>query len=402
MQFVTDGWICVTISLAVIFGGIGFPVWLELRRQLRRPTRWSLHTKLTLLMTGLLLAVGFFTVLGFEWGNPGTLGPLDPAGKLLAAFFQGVQPRTAGFNTVDYAQMDESTLLFQDVLMFVGAGSASTGGRDQGGDVRPAPAHGLDGDPGRPGGQRVRPPDQRRRAAAGPRGEPDRVRGGRHVHARARLGQRRFGVSQSIFESASAFGTVGLSTGITADLPEAGKVALIVLMYLGRVGPHAIGTALVLREHVAATATRRAGRSSARVWRRMAREQQFLVIGLGRFGGALAETLVELGHEVLGVDLSEKLVQSYADELTHVVQCDTTDPGGDGADRCGRVRDRDRRDRDRRGGQHPDDVGPRRPRSLTHRGQGDHGSARQDPRARRRAPRHLPRARHGRSASATA
>lgn len=58
----------------------------------------------------------------------------------------------------------------------------------------------------------------------------------------------------------------------------------------------------------------------------MAREQQFLVIGLGRFGGALAETLIELGHEVLGVDLSEKPVQRYADELTHVVQCDTTDP----------------------------------------------------------------------------
>ena len=62
-------------------------------------------------MTGLLLAVGFFTVLGFEWGNPGTLGPLDPAGKLLAAFFQGVQPRTAGFNTVDYAQMDDDPAL---------------------------------------------------------------------------------------------------------------------------------------------------------------------------------------------------------------------------------------------------------------------------------------------------
>jgi trk system potassium uptake protein TrkA len=58
----------------------------------------------------------------------------------------------------------------------------------------------------------------------------------------------------------------------------------------------------------------------------LAKEEQFLVIGLGRFGGALATTLVELGHEVLGVDLSEKLVQSYADELTHVVQCDTTDP----------------------------------------------------------------------------
>jgi trk system potassium uptake protein TrkA len=58
----------------------------------------------------------------------------------------------------------------------------------------------------------------------------------------------------------------------------------------------------------------------------MAREGQFLVIGLGRFGGALAETLVELGHEVLGVDMSEKLVQRFADELTHVVQCDSTDP----------------------------------------------------------------------------
>jgi trk system potassium uptake protein TrkA len=58
----------------------------------------------------------------------------------------------------------------------------------------------------------------------------------------------------------------------------------------------------------------------------MARSDQFLVIGLGRFGGALAETLVALGHEVLGVDVSDKLVQSYADELTHVVQCDTTDP----------------------------------------------------------------------------
>lgn len=58
----------------------------------------------------------------------------------------------------------------------------------------------------------------------------------------------------------------------------------------------------------------------------MAREEQFLVIGLGRFGGALAETLVELGRDVLGVDLDEKLVRRYADQLTHVVQCDTTDP----------------------------------------------------------------------------
>ena len=107
-----------------------------------------------------------------------------------------------------------------------------------------------------------------------------------------------FDVSQSIFESASAFGTVGLSTGITAGLPSAGKIALIVLMYLGRVGPHALGVgARAARAARAATATRKGGRSLARQ-----EEAQFLVIGLGRFGGALAAELIELGHEVLGVD----------------------------------------------------------------------------------------------------
>jgi potassium uptake TrkH family protein len=247
MQFVTDGWVSVTVSLAIIFGGIGFPVWLELRRQLRRPSRWSLHTKLTLLMTGLLLVVGFFTVLGFEWENEGTLGPLGTGGKLLAAFFQGVQPRTAGFNTVDTGAMDDATLLFQDVLMFIGAGSASTGGgikvttfallllmvwTEIRGDTEVNVF-----------GRRISAAAQRQALA---------------VTLIALLAVAACTlvivavsdatVSQSIFESASAFGTVGLSTGITAGLPPAGKIALIVLMFLGRVGPHALGTALVLRE----------------------------------------------------------------------------------------------------------------------------------------------------------
>ena len=67
-------------------------------------------------------------MLAFEWGNPGTLGPFDTGGKLLTGFFQAVSPRTAGFNTVDYGQMEPETLFVTDFLMFVGAGSASTGG----------------------------------------------------------------------------------------------------------------------------------------------------------------------------------------------------------------------------------------------------------------------------------
>jgi trk/ktr system potassium uptake protein len=247
MQFVTDGWISMTISLAIICGGLGFPVWLELRRRGRTPRRWSIHTKLTLLVTGLLLAVGFFSVLGFEWDNAATLGALDTPGKLLAAFFQGVQPRTAGFNTLDYAQMNDDTLLFQDVLMFIGAGSASTGG---GIKVTTFALLLL-------------------MVWTEIRGDPEVNVFGRRISAAAQrqalalalialiavasctlvlVASSDATVSQSIFESASAFGTVGLSTGITASLPTASKVALIVLMYLGRVGPHGLGTALVLRE----------------------------------------------------------------------------------------------------------------------------------------------------------
>jgi Trk-type K+ transport system membrane component len=198
-------------------------------------------------MTGLLLVVGFFTVLGFEWENEGTIGPLGVGGKLLASFFQGVQPRTAGFNTVDTGAMDDATLLFQDVLMFIGAGSASTGGgikvttfallllmvwTEIRGDTEVNVF-----------GRRISAAAQRQALA---------------VTLIALLAVAACTlvivavsdatVSQSIFESASAFGTVGLSTGITAGLPPAGKIALIVLMFLGRVGPHALGTALVLRE----------------------------------------------------------------------------------------------------------------------------------------------------------
>lgn len=247
MQFVTDGWISMAICLAVIAGGLGFPVWIELRREFRRPSRWSLHTKLTLVVTGILLAVGFVAVLAFEWSNAKTLGPLNVPGKLLAAFFQGVQPRTAGFNSVDYAGMHDETLLVTDVLMFIGAGSASTGG---GIKVTTFALLAL-------------------MIWSEIRGEPEVNVFARRIPGHAQrqaltlallallavavctlvlIAVSPFSLGQSIFEAVSAFGTVGLSTGITGDLPSAGKIALVVLMYLGRIGPHTLGTALVMRE----------------------------------------------------------------------------------------------------------------------------------------------------------
>jgi potassium uptake TrkH family protein len=245
--FVTDGWICMAIAFAIIAGGLGFPVWLELRRNLLSPRRWTLHTKLTLSVTGVLLVAGFAVVLGFEWSNDATIGALDAPGKLLASFFQGVTPRTAGFNSVDYGSMDDETLLVTDALMFVGAGSASTGG---GIKVTTLALIAL-------------------MVLAEVRGEPEVNVFGRRIPAHTQrqalavtliallavglctvvlVAVSPFSVTESLFEAASAFGTVGLSTGITFDLPHAGKIALIVLMYLGRTGPHTLGVALVLRE----------------------------------------------------------------------------------------------------------------------------------------------------------
>ncbi|MGH3042507.1 MAG: TrkH family potassium uptake protein [Gaiellaceae bacterium] len=245
--FATDGWICVTIALLIIAGGLGFPVWLELSRLYRRPHSWTLHTKLTLLLTALLLVGGTAAVLAFEWGNTGTLGQFGPGGKLLAGFFQAVSPRTAGFNTVDYGEMELETLFVTDFLMFVGAGSASTGG---GIKVTTLALLALmvwaevRGDPHVTAFSRRLPAHTQRQAFTVATVALSAV----VVSTLALMAYSEFTLSQSLFESLSAFGTVGLSTGITADIAPFGQWILVALMYLGRVGPHTLGVALALRE----------------------------------------------------------------------------------------------------------------------------------------------------------
>jgi trk system potassium uptake protein TrkH len=245
--FVTDGWICVTVALLIIAGGLGFPVWLELSRLYRRPRSWTLHTKLTLLVTALLLVGGTAAVLAFEWGNAGTLGELGPGGKLLAGFFQGVTPRTAGFNTVDYGEMELETLFVSDFLMFVGAGSASTGG---GIKVTTLALLALmvwaevRGDPHVTAFSRRLPAHTQRQAFT----IAAIALSAAVVSTLALMAESKFTLSQALFEALSAFGTVGLSTGITADVATVGQWILIALMYLGRVGPHTLGVALAMRE----------------------------------------------------------------------------------------------------------------------------------------------------------
>src|SRR5690606_14721425 len=127
-RFVADPWISVPVAFSVIAGGLGFPVVFELLRSWRRPSRWSLMARITVGVSVVLLVSGTFVFLVTEWYNPKTLGPLDGSGKLLAAFFTAVMPRSGGLNTIDVTGMYPSSWLVTDALMFIGGGSASVAG----------------------------------------------------------------------------------------------------------------------------------------------------------------------------------------------------------------------------------------------------------------------------------
>ena len=243
--FVTDLWILGPIMIGIIVGGIGFPVVMELRRNPRRPALWSLHTKLTLTTTAVLLGVGFAVFLALEWSN--TLAPLDGGGKLLAASFQSVTPRTAGFNTLDYSAMHESTWFFTSILMFIGAGSASTAGGIKVGTFALL-AFVIWSELRNMGDVTA---FRRRIPAAAQRQAVTVALLSVALVVMATMVLITFDdlpLVKILFEVCSAFGLVGLSTGITPQLDGVGQLLLVALMFVGRIGPATMGVALVLRE----------------------------------------------------------------------------------------------------------------------------------------------------------
>ena len=244
--FASDPWICLPVAAALILGGIGFPVLFEVYRNVRRPLRWTLQTKATLLMTAVLLVGGTLFVLVAEWGNPGTLGPLSAPGKVLAGFFQAVVPRTAGFNSVDIAQLNTGTWLGMDVLMFIGGGSGGTAGGIKVTTLAVlsfAVWSELRGD-NEVSAYRWRIPASSIREAL-----TVAVMSAVIVVAPtiAIAMSSPFTLDQILFEVVSAFATVGLSTGITAQLAVNHQLTLAALMFIGRLGPVTLGSALAMR-----------------------------------------------------------------------------------------------------------------------------------------------------------
>lgn len=239
--FVGDLWVNLVIPLLIILGGLGFLVQTNLLLWLRHPRRHplSVNTKLSLTMTAILLVFGILSFALLEWNNSKTLGSLGLGQKIMAAVFQGVTPRTAGFNTLQYVQMKYTTLFLTMFLMFIGANSGSTGGgiKTNTFGIMAVSAWSL-------------------------------VRGHSDIHLFRRridleLVLRALTVTllssalvligftlmllfntnvnlkfhQLLFETVSAFATVGLSMDATPYLNANQELTLMALMFFGRIGP---------------------------------------------------------------------------------------------------------------------------------------------------------------------
>ncbi|MCL8015199.1 TrkH family potassium uptake protein [Streptomyces sp. AS02] len=250
--YATDPWIVVPIAAACVLGALGFPVLLELLRSRRAAARgrarylWSLHTRLTLITSVVLLAVGTLLTCALEWSNPGTLGSMEWGDKLLNGFFTAASARTAGFNTVDIGAMEPATLLGICVLMFIGGGSAGTTGGIKvttfavlGAAIWAEVRGRADVDVM---GRRISGATLRQALAVALLGVGLVMSGTLVLLVVAEVR-----AEAALFEVVSAFGTVGLSTGITGDLPAVGQLTIIALMFAGRVGPITLASALALR-----------------------------------------------------------------------------------------------------------------------------------------------------------
>ncbi|MGX4761542.1 TrkH family potassium uptake protein [Corynebacterium minutissimum] len=256
VSFAADGWILIPLALALITGGLGYPMLAEFVRRARgRWIRWrggtprihrmSMTARMTLTATALLLAGG--TAFFFVSEESGVLQGMPLGQRLLNAFFMSASPRTAGFNTIDYDEAHPITLMFTDILMFIGGGSAGTAGGIKVTTACVLAAAMTSEFLGREDtsiGHRRLPLSTFRQALALTAAGMIVVSLG---VATLRMWDPEFTSDQITFEVMSAFATVGLSTGITASLSAPSQIMLCLIMYVGRVGPTTFVAALAAR-----------------------------------------------------------------------------------------------------------------------------------------------------------
>jgi trk system potassium uptake protein len=241
-----DAAVNLTFVALIILGGLGFPVLVNLYHY-REMRRLTLHSKLVIVTSVVLVLVGVLSVALLEWTNPATLGGNPIGTRLWMSLFQGVTPRTAGFSTVDYSQMYESTLFVQIGLMFIGTAPASTGGGIKVTTIALlvlvllAQARGQE--EASAFGRRV------------PRGLMQKALAVLSISALvvivatlAIMVSDGLRLVPAIFEITSAFGTVGLSMQVSQELSTFAKLVVIGVMFFGRVGSITLVLALSARK----------------------------------------------------------------------------------------------------------------------------------------------------------
>ncbi|THJ68400.1 TrkH family potassium uptake protein [Arthrobacter echini] len=247
VPYETDLWILTPLMVGVFLGSLGFPVIMVLVQVRHHFRKWSLHAKLTVTVSLLLLVVGSFAWALLEWENMNTIGELDGADKTIHAIFASVMMRSGGFNLVDQTSMNTTTMLLTDAMMFAGGGSASTAG---GIKVTTIAVMFL-------------------AIVAEARGDSEVRAWGRSIPQGAMrvaisvifmgatlvlvgcgllLAMTDEPLDKVVFEVISAFATCGLSTNLSAELPPQGKYVLSALMFTGRMGTITLASALALRQ----------------------------------------------------------------------------------------------------------------------------------------------------------
>lgn len=244
VPFQNDIVVNLTISSLIMVGGIGFLVWDDIIEKKWHFTKYRLHSKIMLTVSAGLVLTG--TVLFFLLEQNAAFKGMSFWDRLLASYFQSVSPRTAGFNSVDLAALSESGNLLTILLMFIGAGPGSTGG---GLKITTIAVLVMTAVSFSVGSDEVNMFKRRLEKEAVHRAFSVTV-----LYVTAAVTamfailwiQPELAMKDVLFESFSAIGTVGLTTGITRSLVPASRLIIILLMYLGRVGSLSVVMAVTL------------------------------------------------------------------------------------------------------------------------------------------------------------
>jgi trk system potassium uptake protein TrkH len=239
-----DPVVSLAMAVLIILGGIGFTVIFDVRAR-----RLTLHSRAVLLTTGALLAGGMLLILGLEFNNTNTLGALSLPARVLAAFFQSVTPRTAGFNTVDIGALTEPTLMLIVALMFIGASPGGTGGGIKTTTFLTPLAviwSSIRGTAEPVLFKRRIPVFVVYKAVTVALVSLAFVLGTATLLARIEDVR----LIPALFEVTSGFGTVGLSTGLTPHLSSWGQIIVILTIFSGRVGLLTLAFGLTRRHRV--------------------------------------------------------------------------------------------------------------------------------------------------------